>query len=136
MDNVNNLFIRSIFLQVVNIFMDFFRYYGGWAAPNIYFLGFAGVVKFGKLRIGGLSGIYNARHYHLGWLIFYFFYFYMSYSSTGCIFLQLTPRSNVSFECVCCSVWCWHYGLNVRTNYLCSKFCIRRRVNKNRSMFL
>ncbi|KAL6141047.1 hypothetical protein ACLB2K_059338 [Fragaria x ananassa] len=26
--------------------------YGGWAAPNTYFLGFAGVVKFGNLRIG------------------------------------------------------------------------------------
>ncbi|XVE97317.1 hypothetical protein REPUB_Repub03eG0009200 [Reevesia pubescens] len=41
-------------------------YYGGWAAPNVYFLGFAGVIKFGNIRIGGLSGIYNARHYHLG----------------------------------------------------------------------
>ncbi|KAG4203684.1 hypothetical protein ERO13_A05G415901v2 [Gossypium hirsutum] len=41
-------------------------YYGGWAAPNIYFLGFAGVVKFGNIRIGGLSGIYNARNYRLG----------------------------------------------------------------------
>lgn len=41
-------------------------YYGGWAAPNIYFLGFAGVIKFGNIRIGGLSGIYNARHYRLG----------------------------------------------------------------------
>ncbi|PON94587.1 Calcineurin-like phosphoesterase [Trema orientale] len=41
-------------------------YYGGWAAPNIYFLGFAGVIKFGNIRIGGLSGIYNARHYHSG----------------------------------------------------------------------
>ncbi|KAJ8751593.1 hypothetical protein K2173_016842 [Erythroxylum novogranatense] len=41
-------------------------YYGGWAAPNIYFLGFAGVVKFGNLRIAGLSGIYNARDYHKG----------------------------------------------------------------------
>ena len=49
-----------------------FRYYGGWAAPNIYFLGFAGVVKFGNIRIGGLSGIYNQRHYHLGWLIIIF----------------------------------------------------------------
>ncbi|XP_071707027.1 lariat debranching enzyme [Rutidosis leptorrhynchoides] len=41
-------------------------YYGGWAAPDIYFLGFAGVVKFGNIRIGGLSGIYKDRHYHLG----------------------------------------------------------------------
>ncbi|XP_042508979.1 lariat debranching enzyme isoform X3 [Macadamia integrifolia] len=41
-------------------------YYGGWAAPNIYFLGFGGVIKFGNIRIGGLSGIYNARHYQLG----------------------------------------------------------------------
>ncbi|KAK4370140.1 hypothetical protein RND71_009615 [Anisodus tanguticus] len=31
------------------------RYYGGWAAPQIYFLGFAGVIKFGSIRIGGLS---------------------------------------------------------------------------------
>lgn len=27
--------------------------YGGWVAPNIYYLGRAGVVKFGDLRIGG-----------------------------------------------------------------------------------
>ncbi|KAL2894843.1 Lariat debranching enzyme [Bienertia sinuspersici] len=41
-------------------------YYGGWVAPNIYFLGFAGVIKFGSIRIGGLSGIFNFRHYKLG----------------------------------------------------------------------
>jgi len=41
-------------------------YYGGWVAPNIYFLGMSGVVNFGGLRIGGLSGIFNQRHYHKG----------------------------------------------------------------------
>ncbi len=38
-------------------------YYGGWAAPRIYYLGHAGVVTFGGIRIGGLSGIFNAGHY-------------------------------------------------------------------------
>ncbi|CAH1454209.1 unnamed protein product [Lactuca virosa] len=41
-------------------------YYGGWAAPDIYFLGFAGVVKFGGIRIGGISGIYKSRDYRSG----------------------------------------------------------------------
>ena len=41
-------------------------HYGGWVAPNIYYLGFAGVVNFGGLRIGGQSGIYNQRHFHQG----------------------------------------------------------------------
>ncbi|KXZ49477.1 hypothetical protein GPECTOR_21g703 [Gonium pectorale] len=41
-------------------------YYGGWAAPNIYFLGFAGAVKFGGLRIAGLSGIYKQHDYLRG----------------------------------------------------------------------
>lgn len=42
------------------------RYYGGWAAPNIYFLGFAGVVKFGNIRIGGMSGIHKRNDYYRG----------------------------------------------------------------------
>ncbi|KAF3320501.1 putative Lariat debranching enzyme [Carex littledalei] len=42
-------------------------YYGGWAATNIFFLGFSGVVKFGNIRIGGLSGIYKPQHYLAGY---------------------------------------------------------------------
>lgn len=41
-------------------------YYGGWVAPNIYFLGFAGVVRFGGLRIAGVSGIFHSQHYRRG----------------------------------------------------------------------
>jgi lariat debranching enzyme len=41
-------------------------YFGGFAAPNIYFLGYAGCIQFGGIRIAGLSGIYNARHFDMG----------------------------------------------------------------------
>ncbi|TPX51834.1 hypothetical protein SeLEV6574_g00079 [Synchytrium endobioticum] len=41
-------------------------YHGGWVAKNIYFMGFANIIRFGPLRIGGLSGIYNSREYDLG----------------------------------------------------------------------
>ncbi|KAK3314033.1 lariat debranching enzyme, C-terminal domain-containing protein [Apodospora peruviana] len=38
-------------------------YHGGWLAPNIYYLGAAGVVRYGPWRIAGLSGIYHAPDY-------------------------------------------------------------------------
>ncbi|KAL4752032.1 hypothetical protein BDW72DRAFT_172321 [Aspergillus terricola var. indicus] len=38
-------------------------YYGGWVAPNIYYMGAANVLRFGPLRIAGLSGIWKGRDY-------------------------------------------------------------------------
>jgi lariat debranching enzyme len=38
-------------------------YYGGWVAPNIYYLGAANVIRFGPLRIAAMSGIWNGRDY-------------------------------------------------------------------------
>lgn len=40
--------------------------YGGWVAENIFYLGFAGVVNFAGLRIGGLSGIYKHKDFYKG----------------------------------------------------------------------
>lgn len=39
-------------------------YYGGWVAPNIYYLGFANVLRFGPLRIAGMSGIWKGFDYN------------------------------------------------------------------------
>ena len=41
-------------------------YYGGYVAPNIYYVCHTGVVNFGDLRIGGLSGIYKSHDYKKG----------------------------------------------------------------------
>ena len=38
-------------------------FYGGWVAPNIYYMGAANVLRFGPLRIAGMSGIWNDAHY-------------------------------------------------------------------------
>ncbi|KAL8705068.1 MAG: hypothetical protein Q9201_001794 [Fulgogasparrea decipioides] len=38
-------------------------YYGGWVAPNIYYLGAANIINVGPLRIAGLSGIWKGYHY-------------------------------------------------------------------------
>jgi lariat debranching enzyme len=38
-------------------------YYGGWAAPNIYYMGAANVLRLGSIRIAGLSGIWKGFDY-------------------------------------------------------------------------
>jgi len=39
---------------------------GGWVAPNIYYMGYSTIINFCGIRIAGISGIYNSRHYRNG----------------------------------------------------------------------
>jgi lariat debranching enzyme len=41
-------------------------FHGGWLAENIYYLGAAGCVNVGGLRIAGASGIYKDHDYNKG----------------------------------------------------------------------
>ncbi|KAG8157441.1 hypothetical protein KVR01_012825 [Diaporthe batatas] len=38
-------------------------HYGGWLAPNMYYLGAVNVIRYGPVRIAGLSGIFHRGHY-------------------------------------------------------------------------
>lgn len=40
--------------------------YGGWVAPNIYYMGYASVVTYRGLRIAGISGINHTHDYFMG----------------------------------------------------------------------
>lgn len=40
--------------------------YGGWVAPNIYYLGYAGVITVNGIRIAGISGIYKGHDFLRG----------------------------------------------------------------------
>ena len=74
MGTVSKSFQRTLFAKrTVGLMSKFYRsdhrlnrFHGGWLAPNMYFLGFAGCVQVNGIRIAGASGIYNERNYTYG----------------------------------------------------------------------
>lgn len=40
--------------------------YGGWVAPNIYYMGYASAVTVAGIRIAGISGIYKSQDWMQG----------------------------------------------------------------------
>lgn len=43
------------------------RYFGGWVAPNMYYLGNSGCVRYRGLRIAGISGVYYPDNFNAGY---------------------------------------------------------------------
>lgn len=54
--------------EATNVLRDL--YYGGWVAPNIFYLGHSGVITYKGVRIGGVSGIFNKSDYYRGYFEF------------------------------------------------------------------
>lgn len=101
-----------MFLTVLSLFTFLFlflfhfkltRYYGGWVAKNIYYLGAAGVVNVvvndntaintsinrpsnnnnnnNIVRIAGLSGIYKEYHFRKGEILMLMLFLFMTHSA-------------------------------------------------------
>ncbi|XXQ35269.1 Lariat debranching enzyme C-terminal domain-containing protein [Plasmodiophora brassicae] len=51
--------------EAYNFLME--MYFGGWVAPRVFYMGHAGCVQYGGLRIAGISGVFDERHYESGY---------------------------------------------------------------------